>query len=433
MGGLLKYAIVLALGVVIGAYIALEPPRLEDIAPIRTEREAAVEHAPPPTPASPASINEEVAKQLALETAKAEQLLFAGKTPAPEALSSTPSDARPAGEPTLPPSPWPQDAVPATATTTDASQDAKPMNEAARPAAPPAEIVGAAGTQPAAVAQDEICQRDRASLELLRSHPTSDELVRFGNKLGCKTLLPEVVSLLKGLAPLPTSGEASNGSLPDAQTGNEAAHPAPPVAGADVATLTSDEACKRDEDRLERLRSNPSGEEAQRFAGELGCESLRPQLQRLVESLRSVALAPTAPASSSPSSVSLLSQGCASERAALDRLRKVPSAEAAGAFWRDLRCEGLRPQVRLLMESLNVAPELVGSAAARSDAGGDEGAASDGPISNGADPVACRRETTELNRIRAAPNLSDAMRFASAVTCIALKPQAARLLESLRE
>jgi hypothetical protein len=432
MGGLLKYAIVLALGVAIGAYIVLEPPRLEDIAPIRTEREAAVEHTPPATPASPASINEEVAKRLALETAKAEQLLFAGKTPAPgnpEAPSSPPSYARPAGEPTLQPSPSPQDAVPATAATTDASQDAKPMNEAARPAAPPAETVGAAGTQLAAVAPDEICQRDRESLELLRSHPASDELVRFANKLGCKTLLPEVVRLLKGLAPPPTAAEAPNGSPPDAQAGNEAARPAPPVAGADVGTLTSDEACKGDEDRLERLRSNPSGEEAQRFAGELGCESLRPQLQRLVESLRPVALAPTASASSSPSSMGWLSQGCASERAALDRLRKEPSAEAAGAFWRDLRCEGLRPQVRLLMESLDVAPEPVGSASDR----GDEGAASDAPISNGADPVACRRETTELNRIRAAPDLSEATRFASAVTCIALKPQAARLLESLRE
>jgi hypothetical protein len=49
------------------------------------------------------------------------------------------------------------------------------------------------------------------------------------------------------------------------------------------------------------------------------------------------------------------------------------------------------------------------------------------------DLVACRRETAELNRIRATLNLGDAKRFASAVTCEALKLQAARLLESLRE
>jgi hypothetical protein len=47
--------------------------------------------------------------------------------------------------------------------------------------------------------------------------------------------------------------------------------------------------------------------------------------------------------------------------------------------------------------------------------------------------VACRRETPELHRIRATLDLGDANRFATAVTCDALKPQAARLLESLKE
>jgi hypothetical protein len=211
---------------------------------------------------------------------------------------------------------------------------------------------------------------------------------------------------------------------------NEAARPAVPLAGSDVASPTSDETCKRDEDRLARLRSSPSPEEAQRIASELRCEALRPQLQRLIESLAVAAPAPLGLANSSPASNSLLAEGCASERAALDRLRRDPSAEAAGRFWRDLRCEGLRPQVSLLLQSLNVTPELLGSVAA---AGGREGASSDAPAPNGADPVVCRRETVELNRIRAAPDLADAKRFAGAITCEALKPQAARLLESLRE
>jgi hypothetical protein len=42
--------------------------------------------------------------------------------------------------------------------------------------------------------------------------------------------------------------------------------------------------------------------------------------------------------------------------------RQAPSAEAAGQFWRDMQCEGLRPQVRRLLESLNVAPDPVGLA-----------------------------------------------------------------------
>jgi hypothetical protein len=71
------------------------------------------------------------------------------------------------------------------------------------------------------------------------------------------------------------------------------------------------------------------------------------------------------------------------------------------------------------MESLNLVAESPGSAVA--------------PDANGADPVACRREAAELNRIRAAPDLRKAKRFAGIVTCDVLKPQAARLLESLTE
>jgi hypothetical protein len=89
---------------------------------------------------------------------------------------------------------------------------------------------------------------------------------------------------------------------------------------------------------------------------------------------------------------------CLSERSALDRLRQDPSAEAAGLFWRDMHCEGLRPQVRLLLESLNVAPDSVGSAAAPGE-----------PEARGAAPAietapTCRQETAELNRVRATPN-----------------------------
>ena len=432
MRRLLKYVIVLALGVMIGAYIVLGLLSTED-----TDREAAiapVELAPPTAPASPASVDEQVAKRLALETAKVERLFLAAKAPAPgnpEASISASSDARAPSEAALLASHPPQDAVPAmaaTAVSTDASQDARPMNEAARPAAHVAETVGAAGMQLAALAPDEICQRDRKSLEQLRSHPSSDELVRFANELGCKKLLPQVVSLIKSLAPPPAAADVSNAAPSDAHAGNQAARPTPPVAGADVATLTSDETCKRDENRLAQLRLSPSGEEAQRFASELRCEKLRPQLQRLMEGLGFVAPAPPGPGNSSLPSSSLLTEGCVGERAALDRLRKEPSAEAAGLFWRDLQCEGLRPQVRLLMESLNVTPEPLGSVAE-----GRHGASSDARAADGVDPVICRRETAELNRIRATPDLVAAKHFASAVTCDALKPQAARLLESLKE
>jgi hypothetical protein len=292
----------------------------------------------------------------------------------------------------------------------------------------------------AALTPDVICQRDGERLERLRSNPSSDEAARFATELGCEKLRPQVRDLMQSLsnaAPAAAAAAASNVAPPGAQAVNEAARPALPLAGADVASATSDETCKRDEDHLARLRASPSGEEAQRFASEMGCEKLRPQLQRLMESLGLAPPGPLAPADSSASDGSLeaatLTEVCASQRAALDRLREGPSPGAARLFWRDLQCESLRPQVRLLMESLDLTPESLGSAAAPGESGVREGAASDAPTQEGSDPVACRKETAELNRIRATPDLNDAKRFASIVTCDALKPQAARLLQSLTE
>ncbi len=117
----------------------------------------------------------------------------------------------------------------------------------------------------------------------LRSHPSSDEAARFASELACERLRPQVLSLMESSA-TPTGADVSQGTPPEPQP-LEAAPPASPAPGADVAALKSDETCKRDEDRLARLRSTPSDEEAQRFASELGCEALRPQLQRLMESL----------------------------------------------------------------------------------------------------------------------------------------------------
>jgi hypothetical protein len=220
------------------------------------------------------------------------------------------------------------------------------------------------------------------------------------------------------------------------------------AASATAATaLTPSEICKRDSDRLARLRGNPSADEAQHFETELGCEILRPQFLRLMESLGLAAAAPSAPANPSPSDSSLpgprLAGDCAAEKAALDRLRAEPSEESARQFWRDLQCERLRPQVRLLMESLNLRPDSPGSPPSP---GNGQRHALDAPSTgNGvrgmsttttgaaADSGACRREAEELDRIRANPDRRLAERFALTVTCDALKPQAARLLESFAE
>jgi hypothetical protein len=80
-----------------------------------------------------------------------------------------------------------------------------------------------------------------------------------------------------------------------AQTPGEVVSPDPSSTRSEVATLPSDEICRRDEDRLERLVNSPTRDEAMRFLTELGCEKLRPQVLRLAE--RQDDQAPTAVAS----------------------------------------------------------------------------------------------------------------------------------------
>ena len=170
-------------------------------------------------------------------------------------------------------------------------------------------------------------------------------------------------------AAVAVSPEASQDNKP----ADEPTRPAPARAGTDVAAgtqlaaLTSDEVCLRDTNRftqiIGRLRVNPSSEELRRFADELGCEELRPDLKLLIESLDFDPPTPAALPLDTSHANPLLRQACTSERSALDRLRQEPSADAAGQFWRDMQCEGLRPQVRRLLESLNVTPDPVGSAA----------------------------------------------------------------------
>ena len=211
-----------------------------------------------------------------------------------------------------------------------------------------------------------------------------------------------------------------------------------------IAPLSADDLCKRDEDRLVRLRANPASDEAERFATELSCEPLRPQLSRLMESLGFALPAPRAHASPPPAAQAAAAVepagDCGSEQEALDRLRAQPSVDAAEAFWRGLQCERLRPQARLLMESLNLTPDnpnprpLLGETSAALPSKPNDVRAVVAPgDSPAADPTACEREKEELARIRANPDRRDAERFARALTCEALKPQAARLLESLTD
>ena len=173
----------------------------------------------------------------------------------------------------------------------EAGQNAR---EEERSAAKP-EVAGALVDPAAAVLLNEDldsrdCPTDRVARRMaLVPHCSCGVAVhaQFARKEVEKLLLAEK-------APTPPGAEVSKGASTDTKAVSEVTGSAPSSPGVEVATLTPDEICKRDGDRLERLRSSPTSEEAARFANELGCEKLRPQLLGLMGSLGYAA--PTPPA-----------------------------------------------------------------------------------------------------------------------------------------
>jgi uncharacterized caspase-like protein len=131
---------------------------------------------------------------------------------------------------------------------------------------------------------DQSCAGAETQLERLRANPTREEAVRFARDLKCEALRPQVNRLLESvggesaiLAPRPTPSE----------------HPQQPEAAPSerresktaVVPETRQNLCQREEERLAQLRANPAREAVARFARELACEDLRPQVLRLLESV----------------------------------------------------------------------------------------------------------------------------------------------------
>ena len=129
---------------------------------------------------------------------------------------------------------------------------------------------------------DDACKQDEDRLAKLQANPTFDEALRLGSELTCIKLAPQLLAILEGLS------HASETAPPSGPTGGsgttsagEAAPPSSESPATDAKSTTPDDACKQDEERLARLRQAPSSEEATRFAQELRCGTLRPQLLAL--------------------------------------------------------------------------------------------------------------------------------------------------------
>ena len=113
---------------------------------------------------------------------------------------------------------------------------------------------------------------------------------------------------------------------------------------------------------------------------------------------------------------------CRTDEARLAQLRLSPDAKELASFARDLACEALRPQVKRFMESLGL--DAVDHSLERTTK-----VMSTPALSNR--PATCSHDAEELNRLRANPDREATRRFVRELQCSDLKPQAARLLESI--
>jgi hypothetical protein len=165
----------------------------------------------------------------------------------------------------------------------------------------------------------------------------------------------------------PPSSAVGNSAPPVAQTlaKVEPAKPLPPTPPPAQAAADPALACNRDEQRLARLRSDPSREEIASFQRELSCVRLKPQVQRLFESIATTETPrlPAPPADSAPKVAPTqqaqaqpipAEEACARDAERLARLRADPNVEAITRFERELGCEHIRPQLRRLRESLGL-------------------------------------------------------------------------------
>jgi hypothetical protein len=157
-----------------------------------------------------------------------------------------------------------------------------PDTNSASEAAPPT------SEPPASEATSDACKHDEERLAELKAKPSLDEAVRLENEMKCLKLQPQLLALLDKLIQAPQSAGAQNpnGDPSDTTSASEAVPSEPP--GSEATSAASDDACKQDEERMARLRTTPSDEEAARFTQELRCETLRPELLALTAALASL-------------------------------------------------------------------------------------------------------------------------------------------------
>jgi hypothetical protein len=144
---------------------------------------------------------------------------------------------------------------------------------------------------PVSIPQEQICKRDEERLTRLRASPVRDEVIRFERELGCVRLRPQVVRLRESISAEEERSDREVAQRPQADEPRPTTDAGPQSPQRDASaraassSIPQEQICKRDEERLARLRANAARDEVVRFERELGCEKLRPQVVRLRESL----------------------------------------------------------------------------------------------------------------------------------------------------
>ena len=158
----------------------------------------------------------------------------------------------------------------------------------------PAQLQDSAKGDPASIdasmAQEQACSRDEDTLVHLRATLVRDEVVRFAREFGCERLRSQILRLLESVAPEWERADHEATQRPPDRELRPTANAEPQKADIDTsgqltASVTQEQICKHDQERLARLRASQLPDEVIRFEHELGCERLRPQVVRLRESL----------------------------------------------------------------------------------------------------------------------------------------------------
>jgi hypothetical protein len=193
--------------------------------------------------------------------------------------------------------------------------------------------------------------------------------------------------------------KAGTGAQKQAGLTVEPVREAPQARPAAPPALTHEQVCKRDADRLVHVRASQALDEVISLERELGCEELRPQILRLKESLGGDSVH-TDPQVAAPVITPI-----------------TPSAPQTAPH--------LTVQVAVLPQSQ---PQVRAPPAAVSDLQSPRAAVQ--PVSTPEDG-GCKRDEEKLAHLRANPALDQIVKFEQELHCTRLRPQIARLRESV--